>query len=221
MSRTLTTTLALALTLGTAGIALADAGHHGATPSGNAAVKTDGKPAAPVEGPMGQGGMMGGGHHEMMQGMMQMMMQMPGGMMEGGMMGERPGMMGAIGGMAGTGGMGMMDRDMIGLMQRAMMGGATADANGDGTVSPDEAHGQLQALHAEADTDGDGTLSLSEFEALHAIIVRDMMVDRFQHLDEDGDGKVTAGEMTAPADRMEMPSPRGGMMDGNMGSQGN
>jgi len=218
MSRTLNITLAIALTLGTAGIAQADAGHHGTTPSGNAAAKTDDQPAAPVGGPMGQGAMMGGGHHEVMQGMMQMMMQMHGGMMGGGMMGTGPGMMDAMG---GTGGMGMMDRDMIGLMQRPMMGGATADANGDGTVSPDEAHGQLQALHAEADTDGDGALSLGEFEALHAIIVRDMMVDRFQHLDEDGDGKVTAGEMTAPADRMEMPSPRSGMMDGDIGSQGN
>ena len=64
-------------------------------------------------------------------------------------------------------------------------------------------------------------IQLEEFEALHGEIIRSMMVDRFQHLDTDGDGLVTAGEMTAPADRMGMRPPIQGMMGDNMGTQDN
>ena len=56
----------------------------------------------------------------------------------------------------------------------------------------------------EFDADGDGTLSLSEFETLHAALARETTVDQFQHLDADGDGKITQTEMVAPARRMEM-----------------
>ncbi len=77
------------------------------------------------------------------------------------------------------------------------------DADGDGTVTPEEMRSQLQAKLAEYDSDGDGTLSIAEFETLHSAMIREMMVDRFQHLDADGDGAVTAEEMAAPADMME------------------
>jgi hypothetical protein len=133
---------------------------------------------------------MNGGGHDMMK----MMMRMHAGMM-------------------GGSGMGMMDRDMMGMMMgnggmpgmSGRMGPMMSkfDADGDGAVSPEEAHGQLQAMHSSFDANGDGTLSIEEFEMLHSSMIRDAMVDRFQHLDADGDGKVTAGEMTAPADRME------------------
>ena len=141
-----------------------------------------------------QGGMMGGqqGH----QGMKQMMMKMHSQMMGGGQ-----GMMG--GGMMG--GMGYM---------KGM------DADGDGTVSPDEMRAGLDAKLKDFDANGDGTLSIEEFEALHSAAIREKMVDRFQMLDSDGDGMVTADEMAAPADRMaKMMAKRQAAMgaDGGMG----
>jgi len=109
-----------------------------------------------------------------------------------------PGMMGTMqrmhgnmmGGMGPTGGMGPMGGDMMHMF----------DANGDGTVTPDEIRTQLQAKLGEFDSDGDGTLWIAEFETLYSAMIRQMMVDRFQHLDADGDGAVTAEEMVAPAE---------------------
>ena len=161
-------------------------------------------------------GMMDRSHPDMMQGMMKMMMQMHGGMMGGGM-----GQMGAMGSMGAAGPMGLMDQDMMSLMRGSMMGQFDADADGDGAISGDEAHGQLQSMHADADTDGDGVLTLEEFEVLHGEMIRAMMVDRFQHLDTDGDGMVTTGEMTAPADRMNMRPSTEQMMGDEMGTQDN
>ena len=148
--------------------------------------------------------------------MMQMMMRMHGQMMQDGM-----GMMGSGGPMGGMG--------------QGMMGGGASlmgvglerfDADGDGTVTPEEAHEGLQALLAEYDADGDETLSLAEFETLHGALIRETMVDRFQFLDDDGDGAVSVAEIVKPADMMErmqtmrdgmMPGPNGGMQrDGGM-----
>lgn len=120
-----------------------------------------------------QAGMM----HDGGPGMMGMMKRMHGEMMGGGMMG----------------GMGPMGDNM---MQKF-------DADGDGTVTPDEMRTQLQAKLTEYDNDGDGSLVIAEFEALHSAMIREMMVDKFQHLDGDGDGAITAEEMTAPADMMD------------------
>lgn len=123
------------------------------------------------------GFMQDGGHGmDGMDGMMGMMQRMHGGMM-GGMIG----------------GMGPMGGDMMQMF----------DANGDGTVSPDEMRMQLQTKLSEYDSNGDGTLSIAEFEALHSATIREKMVDRFQYLDADGDGVVTAEEMAAPAELME------------------
>lgn len=136
--------------------------------------------------------------------MMQMMNRMHGQMMGGGM-----GMM--QGGMPGMGSMG------DGLM--AMM--EPLDADGDGTVTPDEAREGLKALVAEYDADGDETLSIAEFETLHSALIRESMVDRFQFLDDDGDGQVTMGEIVKPADMMErMQSMRERMMQGSSMSSG-
>jgi|TARA_Y100000815_G_scaffold184249_1_gene168032 Ca2+-binding EF-hand superfamily protein len=129
-----------------------------------------------------------------------------------------PGMMGNMGGM-----MDMMQRmhgNMMGAgMGSGMMGAGMAggmmqmfDTDGDGTTTPEEMRTQLQAKLSEFDSDGDGNLSITEFEALHSAMIREMMVDRFQHLDADGDGAVTPEEMAAPADRME----RMQMMRSNM-----
>lgn len=130
-------------------------------------------------------------------GMMGMMQRMHGEMMGGGMMG----------------GMGPMGGDM---MQKF-------DTDGDGTVTPDEMRTQLQAKLTEFDSDGDSALSIAEFETLHSAMIREMMVDKFQHLDADGDGAVTAEEMTAPAemmDRMEKMRAKMGMMQGQQEGNG-
>lgn len=149
----------------------------------------------------GHGGQAGrgadAGHHDMMQNMMGMHSRMMGGGMD---------MMQGKGG----GGMSMM-HPMMGML----------DADGDGTVTPAEARDGLQSQLAEYDADGDGTLSLSEFETLHSAIIRESMVDRFQFLDDDGDGQVTADEIVKPADRMErMQAMRERMMqdDGRQGA---
>ena len=116
-----------------------------------------------------------------------------------------PGMMGNMGGMMDM--MARMHGNMMGgdMMGAGMGGGMMQmfDADGDGTTTPDEMRTQLQTKLTEYDSDGDGSLSIAEFEALHSAMIREMMVDRFQHLDADGDGAVTPEEMAAPADRME------------------
>lgn len=89
-------------------------------------------------------------------------------------------------------------KGMMGGMMRQML-----DANGDGTVTPMEASTQPQALLSKYDTDANGTLSISEYEVLHSAMIREKMVDRFQHLDANGDGQITSGEMNAPAERMK------------------
>ena len=132
-----------------------------------------------------QAGMMHNGGPEMMGMIKRMHVEMMGG-----------GMMGSMGHMGG---------DMIQMF----------DADGDGTVTPDEMRTQLQAKLTEFDSDGDSALSIAEFETLHSAMIREMMVDKFQHLDADGDGAVTAEEMTAPAemmDRMEKMRAKMGMM---------
>ena len=109
--------------------------------------------------------------------------------------GGAPGMMGMMEGMDGM--MDMMQRMHGNMMGGGMMGvmgpmggGMTKmlDADGDGKVTPEEMRTQLQAKLAEYDGDGDGSLSIAEFETLHSAMIREMMVDRFQHLDADGDG---------------------------------
>ena len=157
------------------------------------------------------GARQGGG--VMQQGAASGMMGGQGGM--SGMMGGQGGMSGMMGGQGGMSG-------MMGHMQKmggGMMGGMgpmsmmlAFDTDGDGTVSPEELRTGLQAKLGEFDADGDGSLSISEFETLHSAMIRETMVDRFQYLDADGDGIVTAGEMTAPADVMtRMQSMRGGV----------
>jgi EF hand len=228
MSNLVKSTLVIAFAVATGGAALADTEHHEEAEPNGGGVNTEalgpmgdgpGVPGMMAQnGMMGQAGMMGaagmmkGGHHQMMHNMMPMMMQMHGGMMPGGMAQMRP-----HGGRADR--MGMMDQDMMSMMRGSMMGRFDADADGDGLVSEDEAHGKLQAMHADADANGDGALSLEEFSGLHEEMTRMLMVDRFQHLDADGDGMVTAGEMTAPADRMSAPplATPGMGDDGDMG----
>lgn len=178
MKRISMTTLALTIALGAATLPQALA--HGPGAAGPWGGQNMG-PGMMGQGQMGQG-MMSPGMMGAIGAMMPMMMRMHGQMMGGGM-----------GGSAMTGGMGAMG-PMGAIMDEF-------DADQDGTLTADELRAGLTAQLGEYDADGDGTLSLSEFEALHAAMVRPAMVDRFQALDEDGDGQVTGEEMTAPADR--------------------
>ena len=108
-------------------------------------------------------------------------------MMQGdgsGMMGDMPGMMKKMKKMHRIHG------DMMGghggrMMSSAMM--QMLDADGDGNVTPQEMREQLQAKLSEYDSDGDGTLSIAEFEALRSAMIREKMIDRYQHLDADKD----------------------------------
>lgn len=180
------TVLAAAVT-GGAAIADSNHGHRGQPgPYGNTGMM--------MQDGSGMMGNMGG-----MSDMMGMMKRMHGQMMGGDMMGGMGSMGGGI-----MGGMGPMGGGMMGGM--GPMGGRMMqmfDADGDGTVTPEEMRAGLQAKLAEYDSDGDGSLSIAEFEALHSAMIRETMVDRFQYLDADGDGLITAEEMGAPADKME------------------
>lgn len=128
--------------------------------------------------------------------------------------GGKPGKMNSQGMMMQGGGMMGDMSEMQGMMQR-MHENMTQmmDADGDGTVTPEEMRGMMQAKLTENDADGNGSLSIEEFETLHSAMMRNMMVDRFQHLDADGDGAVTPEEMMAPAAMMErMQKMQGGSM---------
>jgi Ca2+-binding EF-hand superfamily protein len=111
---------------------------------------------------------------------------------------------------------GMMKGHMMQMMQRMhatkgyhmgknMMGHnmKVFDTDENGSITPEERRNGLLAELKKYDTNEDGTLSIAEFEALHSAHIRNKMVDRFQMLDEDGDGKVTEAEMSAGADKME------------------
>jgi hypothetical protein len=148
---------------------------------------------------MGQKAPVAGNQADMMQNMMSMMMQMHAGMMG---TNEMPGMS-------------MMDKDMMKLMMGpGMMARPSAEALGTA----------LQSRLTEFDVDGNGRLSLDEFDALHAAMTRETMVDQFQYLDADGNGQITKDEMTAPSRRMKMLGMNGDgndIMNGNSKGAGN
>ena len=100
--------------------------------------------------------------------------------------------------------------DMMQMMMRTHMGmqgdampWLNADSDGDGSVGPDELRMRMTGLLQDFDENGDGLLSLGEFEVLHAAMIRETTVDRFQAFDADGDGLITSEEISAPADRMD------------------
>ena len=70
-----------------------------------------------------------------------------------------------------------------------------ADADGNGSVTQDEVDAFLAAQLTRADDDGDGAVALDEFETIFMEQARPRMVDAFQDLDEDGDGRITSGEV--------------------------
>ena len=70
-----------------------------------------------------------------------------------------------------------------------------ADADGSGSVTQDEIDTFLADQLTRADSDGDGALALDEFRTIFMEQTRPRMVDAFQNLDEDGDGRITSGEV--------------------------
>jgi hypothetical protein len=58
----------------------------------------------------------------------------------------------------------------------------------------DKSAARAQAL-ADADTDGNGALSREEFQAFQDAMHRQLAQGRFDRLDADGDGQVTADEL--------------------------
>lgn len=81
------------------------------------------------------------------------------------------------------------------------------DANGDGKLSQEEIDTVRGERFTKFDGDSDKALTLGEFEQLWLEAMRERMVDRFQHLDADGDGRVTTDEFQRPfartVDRMD------------------
>ncbi|HJM50216.1 MAG TPA: hypothetical protein QGF63_10255 [Alphaproteobacteria bacterium] len=72
------------------------------------------------------------------------------------------------------------------------------DKNGDGKLSAAEVEAGLSERLAGADANADGKLTIAEFEALWLSFTRGAMVDRFQQLDDDGDGSVSGEEFRSP-----------------------
>lgn len=88
----------------------------------------------------------------------------------------------------------------FGMAQHGMRLFDRFDTDKDGGVTQEEVDKSRAGALSRHDADGDGTLSLKEFEALWLEMVRERMVDRFQHLDRDGDAVVTAEEFAMPTD---------------------
>lgn len=190
MSLNSRTVAAIAFTFVSAGSAFADSDHHENQSVDGTPLQSDSE--TNIAGPMSGADMMSPEHMEDHHAMMQAMMQMHANMGSNTVMNstsvERP-----------------MPFPIVGSM---MMG--EFDADGDRMISNDEAHGKLQSMHGQADVDNDGALTFDEFAPLYAMVMREMMVDQFQILDADGDGTITEGEMTTPADMIS------NMADGKM-----
>ncbi|MGB0682546.1 MAG: EF-hand domain-containing protein [Magnetovibrionaceae bacterium] len=76
------------------------------------------------------------------------------------------------------------------------------DGNGDGQITVDEIREGRASMFGEADADKNGTLNRQEFEALAAAKARQRAVQRFDQLDQDGDGEVSKAETDARMDFM-------------------
>ena len=76
------------------------------------------------------------------------------------------------------------------------------DLNEDGTVTKAEAEEASATRMTAADKNNDGQMSLEEFQTVWLEMTRPMMVDRFQDLDEDANGAVTAAEFDRPISKI-------------------
>ena len=94
---------------------------------------------------------------------------------------------------------GMMQGGMGHRIERMM---ERFDGDGDGVLTQAEIDASHGAMLKTFDANKDGVLELGEFRELWLDHMRTRMVDHFQTLDEDGDGKVTDKELNAPMARM-------------------
>ena len=76
------------------------------------------------------------------------------------------------------------------------------DADGDNSISRAEVDAFLDGIRAENDANGNGAIDLQEFEGVFLEQARPMMVDRFQHLDDNGDGEISADEVSVRVDKL-------------------
>jgi len=72
------------------------------------------------------------------------------------------------------------------------------DADGDGKVTKSELDTARMSRFSDADSDGSSSLNLDEFQGLWQNFMRSRMVDKFQMLDDDGDGQVSEREFSKP-----------------------
>lgn len=175
----------LAMTAFGTGIAFADGNHgHGDKSNMSASGSMAQSESAPHS--VGGGADMHGMMQKMMSGDMHKMMRM----------------------MMNSSGAGMMDMmrmhgDGSAGMGSMMMGNSkhmrsVYDANGDGMLAADEYKNGLTTDLNMFDKDGSGGLNLDEFSMMHSAHFREILVDQFQKLDADGDGKVSEEELNGP-----------------------
>jgi len=115
-------------------------------------------------------------------------------MMQGGAM-PGPAMMMQRGPFGGHGPMGVGP-----MTDSALYKSFDTDANG--TVSAEEAKAGIAALQAKYDANADGALSKDEFQALFAEATRGLADRPFAMLDADGNGQISADELSFPAQMM-------------------
>ncbi|MBT4889179.1 MAG: hypothetical protein HON65_06460 [Rhodospirillales bacterium] len=78
----------------------------------------------------------------------------------------------------------------------------TMDANQDGKITAAEMEATRNQRFSDADGDGNSMISLDEFEGMWMSHMKPRMVDRFQMHDDDGDGNISADEMTEHMSKM-------------------
>ena len=76
------------------------------------------------------------------------------------------------------------------------------DTDQSGTISRQEIDNLRAEKFTGNDGDNSGELTLEEFQSMWMEIARPVMVDHFQFLDHDGDGRVTREEFDRPINRV-------------------